>query len=129
MPSWMRYQVFLPLFLLQCLNLYWYYLIFQILVRYVFCVYITSSSGTILSAGLSSTRGLMINAQTMRGTVTIFKIRKRIRPIRKLAQRSTSTHDLTFLEYLHVCLIHASSTFCFHLPCSSALSLDSMPYY
>ncbi|KAG7096857.1 hypothetical protein E1B28_004265 [Marasmius oreades] len=30
---WMRYQVFLPLLLLQLLNLFWYYLILRILVR------------------------------------------------------------------------------------------------
>ena len=32
---WMRYQVFLPLVLLQLLNLFWYYLMIGILVRSV----------------------------------------------------------------------------------------------
>lgn len=86
MPSWMKFQVFLPLFLLQCLNLYWYYLIFQILVRYVFYVYIVSRSGTTLPVGLSYTTTLMINARTMRGTMTILKIRKRIKPVQKPAR-------------------------------------------
>ncbi|KAF8205065.1 longevity assurance proteins LAG1 LAC1, partial [Pholiota molesta] len=33
MPGWMRYQIFLPLFLLQCLNLFWYNLMAKILIR------------------------------------------------------------------------------------------------
>ncbi|KAF8973622.1 TLC domain-containing protein [Flammula alnicola] len=33
MPGWMQYQIFLPLFLLQGLNLFWYYLIFKVLYR------------------------------------------------------------------------------------------------
>ena len=32
---WMKYQVFVPILLLQCLNLFWYYLILRIAVRYV----------------------------------------------------------------------------------------------
>ena len=31
--GWMRYQIFLPLFLLQLINLFWYYLMIKILVR------------------------------------------------------------------------------------------------
>jgi len=31
----MKYQVFAPLFLLQLLNLFWYYLIFRVAVRAV----------------------------------------------------------------------------------------------
>ncbi|KAF9485267.1 longevity assurance proteins LAG1/LAC1 [Pholiota conissans] len=33
LPNWMKYQIFIPLFLLQCLNLFWYYYMFKILVR------------------------------------------------------------------------------------------------
>ncbi|KAF8640138.1 hypothetical protein AX17_001374 [Amanita inopinata Kibby_2008] len=33
LAHWMRYQVFAPLFLLQLLNLFWYYLMWRILVR------------------------------------------------------------------------------------------------
>ncbi|KAF9051582.1 TLC domain-containing protein [Panaeolus papilionaceus] len=33
MPTWMRYQIFVPLLLLQFLNLFWYRLILRILVR------------------------------------------------------------------------------------------------
>ena len=33
LAGWMRYQIFLPLFLLQLINLFWYYLIIRILVR------------------------------------------------------------------------------------------------
>ncbi|KAF9055431.1 longevity assurance proteins LAG1/LAC1 [Hymenopellis radicata] len=33
MPAWMRYQIFIPIALLQALNLFWYYLIMRILVR------------------------------------------------------------------------------------------------
>ena len=33
MPSWMQYQIFSPLFLLQLLNLFWYYLMIRILIR------------------------------------------------------------------------------------------------
>ncbi|KAF4619369.1 hypothetical protein D9613_005310 [Agrocybe pediades] len=33
MPAWMRYQVFLPLMILQFLNLFWYYLMTKILIR------------------------------------------------------------------------------------------------
>ncbi|KAJ8095019.1 sphingosine N-acyltransferase lag1 [Marasmius tenuissimus] len=36
LAGWMRYQVFIPLLLLQLLNLFWYYLILKILVRCVF---------------------------------------------------------------------------------------------
>lgn len=32
---WMRYQIFAPLFLLQLLNLFWYFLIWRIAYRYV----------------------------------------------------------------------------------------------
>ena len=32
---WMKYQIFTPLFLLQLLNLFWYFLILRILFRYV----------------------------------------------------------------------------------------------
>jgi len=35
MPDWMQLQIFLPLFLLQLLNLFWYYLILRILYRAV----------------------------------------------------------------------------------------------
>ena len=35
LDSWMKYQVFTPLLLLQFLNLFWYYLILRILYRYV----------------------------------------------------------------------------------------------
>ncbi|KAF8812532.1 longevity assurance proteins LAG1/LAC1 [Phlegmacium glaucopus] len=35
MPGWMQFQIFLPLFLLQILNLFWYYLIMRILIRAV----------------------------------------------------------------------------------------------
>ena len=35
MVWWMKYQIFAPLLLLQCLNLFWYYLILRILWRYV----------------------------------------------------------------------------------------------
>ncbi|KDR83649.1 hypothetical protein GALMADRAFT_219480 [Galerina marginata CBS 339.88] len=35
MPDWMRYQIFLPLLLLQILNLFWYYLIIKVLIRAV----------------------------------------------------------------------------------------------
>lgn len=34
MVSWMKYQVFAPLVLLQALNLFWYFLIWRIAVRY-----------------------------------------------------------------------------------------------
>ncbi|KAJ7276490.1 TLC domain-containing protein [Mycena haematopus] len=33
--GWMQYQVFIPIMLLQFINLFWYYLILRILVRYV----------------------------------------------------------------------------------------------
>jgi len=33
--GWMRYQIFLALFLLQLLNLFWYYLMIRILIRAV----------------------------------------------------------------------------------------------
>ncbi|KAF9057653.1 TLC domain-containing protein [Panaeolus papilionaceus] len=33
MPAWMRYQIFLPLLLLQLLNLFWYSLMVKILIR------------------------------------------------------------------------------------------------
>jgi len=33
MPSWMQHQIFSPLFLLQLLNLSWYYLMIKILIR------------------------------------------------------------------------------------------------
>ncbi|KAG9122202.1 hypothetical protein FRC07_001525 [Ceratobasidium sp. 392] len=36
MPSWMKYQIFLPIFLLQLVNLFWYFLILRILVRAIF---------------------------------------------------------------------------------------------
>lgn len=36
MPGWMKYQIFIPLALLQGLNLFWYTLMFKILVRCVF---------------------------------------------------------------------------------------------
>ncbi|KAG8742840.1 hypothetical protein FRC12_015247 [Ceratobasidium sp. 428] len=36
LPSWMRYQIFLPIFLLQLVNLFWYFLIWRILVRAIF---------------------------------------------------------------------------------------------
>lgn len=35
MVWWMRYQIFAPLFLLQLLNLFWYFLILRIAFRYV----------------------------------------------------------------------------------------------
>ncbi|TDL29583.1 longevity assurance proteins LAG1/LAC1 [Rickenella mellea] len=35
MPGWMKYQIFIPLFLLQLLNLFWYFLIWRILIRAV----------------------------------------------------------------------------------------------
>ena len=35
LAGWMKYQVFTPLFLLQLLNIFWYFLILRILFRYV----------------------------------------------------------------------------------------------
>ena len=35
MVWWMRYQIFAPLFLLQLLNLFWYFLIWRVAYRYV----------------------------------------------------------------------------------------------
>jgi acyl-CoA-dependent ceramide synthase len=35
MVWWMRWQIFIPIFLLQCLNLFWYFLIWRILWRVV----------------------------------------------------------------------------------------------
>jgi very-long-chain ceramide synthase len=34
-PYWMKYQVFAPLLALQIMNLFWYFLIWRILLRYV----------------------------------------------------------------------------------------------
>ena len=36
MVWWMKYQVFVPLVLLQILNLFWYFLMWRIAFRYVF---------------------------------------------------------------------------------------------
>ncbi|KAG8703929.1 hypothetical protein FRC08_002558 [Ceratobasidium sp. 394] len=36
MPWWLKYQIFLPIFLLQLVNLFWYFLIWRILVRAIF---------------------------------------------------------------------------------------------
>ena len=36
MAWWLRYQIFLPILLLQLLNLFWYFLIWRILIRYRF---------------------------------------------------------------------------------------------
>jgi len=33
MAWWMKYQIFVPIFLLLCLNLFWYYLIWRIIIR------------------------------------------------------------------------------------------------
>ncbi|KAH9999882.1 hypothetical protein BJV77DRAFT_975187 [Russula vinacea] len=35
MAGWMQWQIFIPIFLLQCLNLFWYFLIWRILWRVV----------------------------------------------------------------------------------------------
>jgi len=35
LDDWVQYQIFLPLFLLQVINLFWYYLMIRILVRAV----------------------------------------------------------------------------------------------
>jgi len=35
MPGWMRYQIFLPLLVLQLLNLFWYSLMIKILIRFI----------------------------------------------------------------------------------------------
>jgi acyl-CoA-dependent ceramide synthase len=35
MVGWMKWQIFSPIFLLQCINLFWYFLIWRILVRIV----------------------------------------------------------------------------------------------
>jgi hypothetical protein len=34
---WMKYQIFAPIFLLQILNLFWYYFIWRIALRSVIC--------------------------------------------------------------------------------------------
>lgn len=34
-PNWLRYMIFLPIALLQMLNLFWYFLILRIMFRYV----------------------------------------------------------------------------------------------
>ncbi|CCA67019.1 related to longevity-assurance protein LAG1 [Serendipita indica DSM 11827] len=36
LAPWMKYQIFLPLFLLQLINLFWYFLIWRILLRAIF---------------------------------------------------------------------------------------------
>jgi len=35
MVWWMKWQIFTPLLLLQCLNLFWYFLIWRVFWRYV----------------------------------------------------------------------------------------------
>jgi acyl-CoA-dependent ceramide synthase len=39
LAGWLQYQVFIPIALLQGINLFWYYLILRILVRYVAAVF------------------------------------------------------------------------------------------
>lgn len=53
----MKYQIFMPLFLLQVLNLFWYYLIWRVAIRYVF-------------PHLFSVRLIMINPRSMTNTLT-----------------------------------------------------------
>ncbi|EKD02674.1 ceramide synthase component, Lag1p [Trichosporon asahii var. asahii CBS 8904] len=36
MVWWMKWQIFAPIFLLQCINLFWYFLIWRILIRVIF---------------------------------------------------------------------------------------------
>ena len=48
MTGWMQQQIFLALFLLHCINLFWYYLIIRILVRLVISYYTCSSLTSIL---------------------------------------------------------------------------------
>jgi len=36
MPDWMRYQIFIPIVLLQMVNLFWYHAIWRILIKAVF---------------------------------------------------------------------------------------------
>ncbi|KAG9088200.1 hypothetical protein FRC06_002187 [Ceratobasidium sp. 370] len=36
MPRWVKYQIFIPIFLLQLVNLFWYFLICRILIRAIF---------------------------------------------------------------------------------------------
>ena len=48
MVGWMQQQIFLALFLLHCINLFWYYLIIRILVRLVIFSYTCLSLTSIL---------------------------------------------------------------------------------
>ncbi|KAG8791698.1 hypothetical protein FRC16_000321 [Serendipita sp. 398] len=36
MPKWVKYQIFIPILLLQFINLFWYFLIWRILLRAIF---------------------------------------------------------------------------------------------
>ena len=35
MTWWMKYQIFAPIFLLKLLNLFWYFFMWRILIRYI----------------------------------------------------------------------------------------------
>jgi hypothetical protein len=62
----MTYQVFIPLVLLQILNLFWYYLMMRILARFVSLLSILSNLFLTPIPGPSSVSKLEMSDQTMR---------------------------------------------------------------
>ena len=50
MVWWMQYQVFLPILALQCLQLFWYYLIWRVAYRYVPLVSVPATSHVVHSS-------------------------------------------------------------------------------
>jgi hypothetical protein len=75
MAGWMQQQIFLALFLLQCINLFWYYLIIRILVRLDIFFYTRLSLTSIL--GPYAERMLMTIDRMMKTKTTMIKKTKK----------------------------------------------------
>jgi very-long-chain ceramide synthase len=51
MAGWMKWQIFVPILLLQCLNLFWYFLIWRIFWRYALSFISCVSPRILISRG------------------------------------------------------------------------------
>jgi hypothetical protein len=106
MVWWMKWQIFIPILLLQFLNLFWYFLIWRILWRYVIFRTVQFDLGAhIRGTGLPRTTRLRTNALMTRTRTTSLLSRRRNAPessgslLKCLEEHFTVEHILTIILF------------------------------
>ena len=119
MPSWMQHQIFSPLFLLQLLNLSWYYLMIKILIRLDFFIYTYLLLTCIL--GLYARLILMTIDRTTRAKMTN-KTELYCSPLKDLDSTASFIYDILLVT---TNISHSTLDFC----CRNSLIFKSTYFF